>query len=72
MTDSDEEYLIGEEYYLYSNGELLAEATYVDDKYNGQCFLAVPPPEKKSNPRAVWVIWETDIDFAILKKRGIK
>jgi hypothetical protein len=67
----EKEYKIGEEYYLYQNGELLTEATWVDDKWNGLCFLAIPKREG-ADPRAVWVIWADDIDFAIKKERVIK
>ena len=63
-----QEYEIGEEYLLYSNGELLTEATWIDDKWNGLCFLAVPKNEN-ANPRAVWVIWADEIDFAIKKNK---
>lgn len=62
-------YEIGEQYLLYSNGALLTEATWVDDKHNGLCFLAIPQ-DTKADPRAVWVIWEDDIDFAIKKTKG--
>ena len=63
-----EEYEIGQEYYLYENGELLTEATWVDDKWNGLCFLAIPKNEN-ADPKAVWVIWADDIDLAIKKNK---
>ena len=63
-----QEYEIGEQYLLYSNGELLTEATWIDDKWNGLCFLAVPKNEN-INSRAVWVIWADEIDFAIKKNK---
>ena len=62
--DITQEYEIGGKYLLYENGGLLTEAIWVDDKWNGLCFLALPKNEK-ANPKAVWVIFEDDIDFAI-------